>query len=112
MYTDSEVMCMTLLEPGSSLQAKNHVTAQPPPLHHKRLDCQIFQDQAKDQPHGESQLGGGASPINEWPVLAAATSFARTSSLSMSWASQCREENEESICLLLALTRAERESEW
>lgn len=106
-------MCMTLLEPGSSLQAKNHVTAQPPPLHHKPLDCQMFQVQAKHQPHGESRLGGGASPINERLILAVATSSARTSFLSMSWASHCREENEEeSIRLLSALTRAERESGW
>lgn len=112
MNTDSEVMCMTLLEPGSSLQAKSHVTAQPPPVHHKCLDCQIFQDQAKDQPHGESQLVGRASPTNEQLILAAATSSAQTSSLSMSWASQCREENEEAIRLLSALTRAERESDW
>lgn len=112
MYTDSEVMWMTLLEPGSSLQAKNHVTAQLPPLHHKRLDCQIFQGKAKDQPHGESRLGRGASPISEQFILAAAASSARTSSLSMSWASHCREENEESTHLLSALTRAERESGW
>lgn len=44
-------MCMALLEAG---QKPCHGPATTP--HHKRLDCQIFRHQAKDQAHGESQL--------------------------------------------------------